>query len=76
MKNEIFATAQKAVDFTFHFQIANLGVRHAYAVEIRAIGKNEANTIFRDNWSSIERLARENLTSSSAQTRLIRLLPP
>lgn len=53
--------AQRAVDFKISFQMTNAGARHACSVTIRAISKIDADTIFRDNWLSIEKLARLNL---------------
>lgn len=53
--------AQKATDFKINFQMTNDGARHACRVTIRAISSTDADAIFRDQWITIEKLARLNL---------------
>jgi hypothetical protein len=67
------AIAQETADFTFNFQIMNLGARHACSVRVRATTRNEAASFYQQNWSEIEKLARKNLANSSARRKLIRL---
>ena len=53
--------ARRAADFKINFQMTNAGARHACSVTIRAISRIDADAIFRDNWFTIEKLARLNL---------------
>jgi hypothetical protein len=53
--------AQNTTDFKISFQMTNAGARHACSVTIRALSETDATTIFRENWLSIEKLARERL---------------
>ena len=53
--------AQRAADFKINFQMTNAGARYACSVTIRATSKVDADAIFRDNWMTIEKLARLNL---------------
>lgn len=53
--------AQRAADFKINFQMTNAGARHACSVTIRATSKVDADAIFRNNWMTIEKLARLNL---------------
>ena len=59
--------ARRAVDFKINFQMTNAGARHACSVTIRAISKTDADAIFRDNWFTIEKLARLNLVTEQPQ---------
>jgi hypothetical protein len=55
--------ARRAADFKINFQMTNAGARHACSVTIRALSRIDADAIFRDNWFTIEKLARLNLTA-------------
>ena len=55
--------AQRAADFKINFQMTNAGARHACSVTIRATSRIDADAIFRDNWFTIEKLARLNLVA-------------
>ncbi|WP_157449822.1 hypothetical protein [Bradyrhizobium sp. ARR65] len=59
------AFVQDAADFRINFQMTSGGARHACSVIIRASSKAGAATIFQENWSAIEKLARENLLASA-----------
>jgi hypothetical protein len=67
------ALTEETGDFSFNFQIANLGARHACRVRVRATSKTQAASFFKDNLSMIEALARKNLANSRARPRLIKL---
>jgi hypothetical protein len=56
--------AREIAEFRFNFQMTYKGARHACTATVRAASREEANTLFRDNWSEIEKLAREGLTGS------------
>jgi hypothetical protein len=55
--------AQQAADFKIHFQMTDAGARRACSVTIQAVSKVDAAIIFRENWSTIEKLARLNLAA-------------
>jgi hypothetical protein len=55
--------AQQAADFKINFQMTDAGARHACSVTIQAASKVDAVIIFRENWSTIEKLARLNLAA-------------
>ena len=60
-EQQSLSPAQRAADFKINFQMTNAGARHACSVTIRAVSKIDADAIFRDNWFTIEKLARLNL---------------
>ena len=73
--------AQRAADFKINFQMTDGGARWACSVTIQAANKLDADIIFRQNWSSIEQLARLNLaTKTRSEIRLDNLdnnvMPP
>jgi len=72
-ERQLHAHLQEEDDFNFGFQIANLGARHACRVRVRATDKTQAASFIRDNWSTIEALARQNLANSPARSKLIKL---
>jgi hypothetical protein len=72
-ERQLLAVTKETDDFNFGFQIADLGVRHACRVRVRATSKSQAASFIRDNWSSIEALARQNLANSPAKAKLIKL---
>ena len=55
--------ARQAADFRINFQMTDAGARRACSVTIQAASKVDADTIFRENWSTIEKLARLNLAA-------------
>jgi hypothetical protein len=59
--------AQDTAEFRFSFQMISAGVRHACSVTIRATDEIQAATLFRENWSAIEELARKNLAINAAK---------
>jgi hypothetical protein len=58
------ALAQEIAEFRFNFQMTYKGARHACTATVRAASREEAGTLFRDNWSTIEKLARDSLAGS------------
>jgi len=72
-ERQFLALTPETYDFNFYFQVAHLGARHACRVRIRATSKTQATNFFQDNLSVIEALARKNLTSSPAKSKLIEL---
>jgi hypothetical protein len=60
--------------YTFHFQITNNGGRQACSVKVQAPSIHDATQFFRQNWSMIESMARDGLTSSDRN--VIRLAVP
>jgi hypothetical protein len=62
--------------YTFHFQITNQGGRQACSVKVRAPNIHDATTFFRQNWPTIESMARNDLVSRSDDDRTIELVMP
>ncbi len=65
MRSEDRPTAEEseAVEFNFHFQIANGHGRKACSVRVQAHNFHDARGVFHKNWPSIELMARETLAS-------------
>jgi hypothetical protein len=64
-----------AVDFNFNFQIATSGGRKACSVRVQAHNFHDATGFFRENWPTIELMARESLALAADGTE-IRLTMP
>ncbi|MBI5260399.1 MAG: hypothetical protein HY852_01105 [Bradyrhizobium sp.] len=64
---------QATADFKFNFQMTNMGGRHACTVSIKAPSRNEAVSFFRENWPTIEKLAREGLATTAGRQITVRL---
>ena len=62
-EQQSLSPAQRATDFKINFQMTDAGARRACSVTIRAVSKIDADAIFRENWSTIENLARLNLAA-------------
>lgn len=62
--------------YTFYFQITNKGGRQACSVKVQAPNIHDATTLFRQNWSMIESMARDGLVSGSNDDRTIELTVP
>ena len=67
---------QDITGFTFHFQISNGGVRQACSVSVQAPSMQDATAFFRQNWPTIESMAREGLACGSDNSGRIRLVMP
>ena len=62
--------------YTFFFQIANDGGRRACCVKIDALNLHEASALFRQKWSVIELMAREDINSKAISGGVITLVMP
>jgi hypothetical protein len=78
MRRERRPTEQdgEAVAYTFHFQITNNGGRQACSVKVQASNIHDATTFFRQNWPTIEAMARDGLVNRSGDDRTIKLAMP
>jgi hypothetical protein len=65
----------EAVGFNFHFQIGSGSGRKACSVRVQAHNFHDATDFFRQNWPTIELMARESL-ASAANGREIELAMP
>jgi hypothetical protein len=65
----------EAVGFNFHFQITNGAGRKACRIRVKAYNYHDATSIFRQNWPTIELMARESLASAT-DGREINLMMP
>jgi hypothetical protein len=66
----------KSEGYTFFFQIANDGGRRACCVRVDALSKHEASALFRQKWSIIELMAREDINSRAISDGIITLVMP
>ena len=64
---QLSALAQDTGEFRFYFQMISGGTRHACSVAITATDEVRAATLFRENWSAIEQIARKNLAINAAK---------
>ena len=55
----------ESVGFNFHFQIASDAGRKACSVRVRAHNYHDATDFFRENWPTIEVMARESLAAAA-----------
>ena len=62
--------------YTFFFQIANDGGRRACCVKVAALNRHEASALFRQKWSVIELMAREDINSRAVSDGVITLVMP
>jgi hypothetical protein len=62
-EQQSLSPAQRAADFNINFQITDAGARRACSVTIEAASRFDAEIIFRQNWTTIEQLARLNLAA-------------
>jgi hypothetical protein len=62
--------------YTFHFQISNGGCRQACTVKVQAPSMQDATAFFRQNWPTIESMAREGLAGGSDDGGRISLVMP
>jgi hypothetical protein len=62
--------------YTFFFQIANDGGRRACCVKVDASNIHEASALFRQKWSVIELMAREDINSRAIGDGVITLVMP
>jgi hypothetical protein len=76
MRSDDLSIQEEAVGFNFHFQIVNGSGRKACSVQVQALNFHEARGFFRQNWSTIELMARESLTSAAEGTEIRLTMPP
>jgi len=62
--------------YTFHFQISNRGGRKACSVKVQAPNIHDATKFFRQNWSTIESMARDDLANACHDSGAIKLVMP
>ena len=62
--------------FTFFFQIANKGRRQACSIRVEAPSMREATAVFRQNWSLIETMARDEISTKSCGDGVMALIMP
>jgi hypothetical protein len=62
--------------YTFHFQISNRGGRQACSVKVQAPNIHDATAFFRQNWPTIESMARDGLANGSQDSSGIKLVMP
>ena len=61
--------------YTFHFQISNGGGRKACSVKVQAPSMQDATAFFRQNWPTIELMARDGLADASHDSRIKLVVP-
>jgi len=57
--------------YVFHFQFASNGARRACSLTIHAESANQAAKIFRDNWMTIEEMAREGVSAGTIDSATV-----
>ena len=67
---------QDTTGYTFHFQISKGGCRQACSVKVQAPNMQDATAFFRQNWPTIETMARDGLASGSDDSSRIELVMP
>ena len=65
----------EAVSFNFHFQIASGAGRKACSVRVQARNYYDATDFFRQNWPTIELMARESLAVAADGSEIKILMP-
>jgi hypothetical protein len=68
-------STSEAVSFDFHFQITNGAGRKACSVQVLAHNYHDATDFFRQNWPTIELMARESLASAADGTEIKLTMP-
>jgi len=66
----------EAVSFNFHFQIASGAGRKACSVRVKAHSYHDATDFFRQNWPTIELMARESLAVAADGIEITLAMPP
>jgi hypothetical protein len=65
----------EAVSFNFYFQITNGAGRKACSVRVQAQNYHDATDFFRQNWPTIESMARESLAAAAEGTEIKLTMP-
>jgi hypothetical protein len=77
MRRELRAPkGAETLTYSFHFQISSKGGRQAFSVEVHAPNVQDATTLFRQNWSKIEFIARDHLADGIGVRRTLKLAAP
>src|ERR1700712_4490236 len=67
----------EVVVFNFHFQIGTSAGRKACTIRVEAHDYYEATRLFRENWATIESMARESLASAAHGSAIkLEMSPP
>jgi hypothetical protein len=74
--NQPIESDQDFTGYTFHFQISNGGRRQACSVKVQAPSMQDATAFFRQNWPTIESMAREGLAGGCDNSGRIKLVMP
>ena len=74
MRRELRAPkCAETLTYSFHFQISNNGGRQACSVEVQAPNVQDATTVFRQNLSQIEFIARDHLVNGVGDCHTLKL---
>jgi hypothetical protein len=73
--NQPIKEDSEAVGFNFHFQIASSAGRKACSVRVQARNFHDATDFFRQNWPTIELMARESLAVAADGTEVKLTMP-
>jgi len=74
--NQPIDESAATTEFTFHFQISNRGGRQACSVKVQARNVHDATNFFRQNWPTIEMMARDSLAERHQEEgRIILAIP-
>jgi hypothetical protein len=65
----------ETTDYTFHFQISNGGCRKACTVKVQAPSMQDATAFLRQNWPTIETMARDGLADAPDDSRIKLVVP-
>lgn len=65
------ARSAESSGYVFHFQFASNGTRRACSLTIQADSANEAAKIFRDNWMTIESMARAGVSTGTINSATV-----
>ena len=67
----------EVVAFNFHFQIGTRAGPKACTIRVEAHDYYEATRVFRENWATIESMARDSLASAADESAVkLEMLPP
>lgn len=66
----------ESTGYTFFFQIANQSGRRACCVRVDASNIHEASALFRQKWSIIESMARDEINGRAVDGGVITLVMP
>jgi len=61
--------------YTFHFQISHGGARKACSVKVQAATMQDATAFFRQNWPTIESMARSGLADAAHDSGIKLVVP-